>query len=263
MMTLTLQARQDHLERDAQVRDPVKGIAEIIWNSLDADANDVRVELVKNDLGGITAIRIVDDGHGITKERAGHDFGNLGDSAKRKMVRTRTHERAVHGKEGRGRLKFFSIARQAKWSTVYEDGGQRYAITMTVHANNLDRCEVSDPEPITAPAGTTVDLTWLKEPFDALGGAEAFLQISTIFAPYLLQYPGVRIGYNGFDADPRRPGDKSASATRQQSPDSTMLPSHWDQPEIVGPLAVDIPATSMRGNRHSSSRMQEPHIVIE
>lgn len=203
MTTLNLQARQDHLERDAQVRDPVKGIAEFIWNSLDADANEVRVELLKNELGGITAIRIVDDGHGITKGRADHDFGNLGDSAKRRIVRTRTHERAVHGKEGRGRLKFFSIAQQAKWSSVYEEDAKRHAVAMTIHANKLERCEVSGPEPTTGPVGTTVDLTWLKEPFDALGGAEAFLQVSTIFAPYILQYPGVRISYNGFEVDPR------------------------------------------------------------
>ena len=95
MTTLSLQARQDFLEKDAKVSDPIRGIAEFVWNSLDADASEVIVELVKNDLGGITSIRIVDDGHGISRERADHDFANLGDSIKRKMAKTLTHERAV------------------------------------------------------------------------------------------------------------------------------------------------------------------------
>ena len=203
MTTLSLKARQDYLEKDATLRDPVKGVAEFVWNALDADAVAVAVELVRNDLGGLTAIRITDDGHGITKERADHDFGNLGDSIKRRISKTPGHGRAVHGKEGRGRLKFFTLARQAKWHSVCEEGGRRLSLSLTIHANKLEKCEVSDPEPTQAATGTTVELTWLKEPFDVLGGPEAFLQFSTIFAPYVLQYPDVRIRYNGFDLDPR------------------------------------------------------------
>ncbi|HYG28705.1 MAG TPA: ATP-binding protein [Allosphingosinicella sp.] len=203
MTALSLQARQDFLEKDAQTRDPMKGIAEFVWNSLDADATQVNVELVRNDLGGIAAVRISDDGHGISKERADHDFGNLGDSIKRKVARTRTHERAIHGKEGRGRLKFFSIARTATWRTVYEEGEGRFVLTLEVQANNLERCEVSEPVPTEAEVGTTVELAPLKEAFDSLGSADAFRQFSTIFAPYILQYPNVRISFNGFEVDPR------------------------------------------------------------
>lgn len=203
MTTLSLQARQDFLEKDAKVSDPIKGIAEFVWNSVDADASEVVVELVKNGLGGITAIRIVDDGHGISREQADHDFANLGDSIKRKMAKTRTQERAVHGKEGRGRLRFFSIARLAKWTTVYEEGGERFALNLTIQANNLEHCELSDPTPTEAAAGTVVELTGLKEPFDRLDSADAFREFSTIFAPYVLQYPNVSISFNGFEIDPR------------------------------------------------------------
>ena len=203
MTTLSLQARQDFLEKDAKVGDPLKGIAEFVWNALDADASDVKVELVKNDLGGISAIQIVDDGHGISRERADHDFANLGDSIKRNLARTRTLERAVHGKEGRGRLKFFSIARLAKWHTVYEEDGVRQALDLTIQANNLEHCEVTDPQATGAATGTVVELVSLKEPFDRLDSTDAFREFSTIFAPYILQYPTVQISFNGFTIDPR------------------------------------------------------------
>lgn len=203
MATLSLQAKQDFLEKEASTRDPIKGVAEFVWNALDADATEVRVELIKNDLGGITALRISDNGHGISPERADHDFGNLGDSHKRRAIKTRTHERAVHGKEGRGRLKFFSLARQARWKTVSETDGKRLALTLTIRADNLETCELSDSVVTNDAAGTIVELSPLKETFDELGSTDAFRKFSTIFAPYNLQYPGVHIFYNDFEVDPR------------------------------------------------------------
>ena len=203
MTTLSLQAKQDFLEKEASTRDPIKGVAEFVWNALDADATEIRVELVKNDLGGITAIRIVDDGHGIAPARADHDFGNLGDSHKRRAIKTRTHERAVHGKEGRGRLKFFSLARQARWRTVSEMEGKRLALTLTIRANNLETCDLSDSVETEETVGTVVELSPLKDTFDALGSTDSFRQFSTIFAPYILQYPDVHVFYNGYEVDPR------------------------------------------------------------
>lgn len=203
MTTLNLQAKQDFLEKEASIRDPIKGIAELVWNALDADAAEVYVELVKNELGGITSIRVIDDGDGISQERAYQDFQNLGASHKRRAVKTRRHERAVHGKEGRGRLKFFSIARQAKWQTVAEVDGKRQALTLTIQANNLENCELSDPTETEESTGTMVELSPLKETFDSLASTDAFRQFSTVFAPYVLQYPDVRIVYNGFEVDPR------------------------------------------------------------
>jgi hypothetical protein len=203
MTTLSLQARQDFLEKDAKVGDPIKGIAEFVWNALDADATDVSVELVRNDLGGIAAVRIVDNGHGISPERADHDFSNLGASIKRKMAKTKTYERAIHGKEGRGRLKFFSIARLAKWHTVYEEDGRRLAFDLAIQANNLEHCEVTDPLPTDDATGTVVELVSLKELFDKLGSSETFREFSTIFAPYILQYPDVAISFDGLVIDPR------------------------------------------------------------
>ena len=210
MTTLDLRAKQDFLERDAAARDPVRALAEFVWNALDADATDIKVALEKNELGGLNAIRIVDNGSGISPESASHDFGNLGDSWKRATRRTGRLGRAIHGKEGRGRLRFFSLAQRARWFTTTRTdaaAGQEPVLssrTLEIHAKSLERCEVTEaPEPAGAVPGTTVLLTMLKGTFDSLSSAEAFLHFSTLFAPYVVEYPDAQISFNGFVVDPK------------------------------------------------------------
>src|SRR3546814_536493 len=50
--------------------------------------------------------------------------------------------------------------------------------------------------------GTTVHLTMLKDTFDALSTPDSYRQFSTLFAPYVLQYPNAEIWYNKFKVDP-------------------------------------------------------------
>jgi Histidine kinase-, DNA gyrase B-, and HSP90-like ATPase len=60
MTILELKAQHDALQKIATTRDPVRALAEFVWNALDADATEVAVELNRNALGGIDAIRIRD-----------------------------------------------------------------------------------------------------------------------------------------------------------------------------------------------------------
>jgi DNA mismatch repair ATPase MutL len=46
MAILELKAQHDALQKIATMRDPVKALAEFVWNALDADATEVSVELV-------------------------------------------------------------------------------------------------------------------------------------------------------------------------------------------------------------------------
>ncbi len=80
MTILSLLAKQDHLEKIAKTSDPIKALAEFVWNALDADSTEVAVNLLRNPLGGIQEIRITDNGTGISHDRAQRDFGNLGES---------------------------------------------------------------------------------------------------------------------------------------------------------------------------------------
>ena len=206
MVVLTLKAKHDHLQKVASTRDHVKAISEFVWNALDADAKRTSVEFERNALGGLQSIIIRDNGTGISKERAEHDFESLGESWKLTRARTPVLSRAIHGKEGQGRLRFFSLARRAHWDTVYEQNKKLFKLTIDIDADQLEISNVSDPIPTDAntETGTIVQLVPLKETFDWLAGDEARSEFDSIFAPYILQYPDVEIIYDGKSVDPKR-----------------------------------------------------------
>jgi hypothetical protein len=204
MVVLTLKAKHDHLQKVASMRDHVKALAEFVWNALDADAQIVSVEFNRNALGGIDSISVRDNGSGISKARAEHDFESLGESWKLKTHRTAVHSRAIHGKEGQGRLKFFSLAQKAVWSSVYRDKGGLWRLHIEIQAGNLQTSNVSDEEFAlgATETGTVVEFAPLKDTFDWLGGEAATAEFSAIFAPYIMQYPGIEISYAGKLIDP-------------------------------------------------------------
>jgi hypothetical protein len=199
MTRLTVKAKQNFLQRVGTTRDPIKAIAEFVWNSLDAHASNVQVELLRNELGGLQAIRVTDDGIGITRDRAVHDFESAGESWKRKKRHTATKSRALHGKEGLGRLRFYSLANQARWNTTYAEGKERFRLDITLDAADLQSTDVSEVVPAGSDVktGTAVELAPLKDTFDWLSSDQARAEFGSIFAPYILQYKDVRISFDG------------------------------------------------------------------
>jgi len=196
-----VKATHEYLRKVASTREPVKALSEFIWNALDADATEVTVEFIRNGIGGIEQIEIANNGTGITKARADRDFTNIGDSWKLSLSRTTTEKRAVHGKEGRGRLRFFSLAKLATWKTVYVEQDLHLTLEIKIDGDRLNRADV--PEPADADGcdtGTRFTLDGLKETFDWLVGPEGRAEFDAIFAPYLLQYPNVSIGVQIFRA---------------------------------------------------------------
>jgi len=206
MVILTLKAKNDHLRKVASTRDFIKALAEFVWNALDADSSRTSVELVRNALGGLQSIVIRDNGTGISKTRAEHDFESLGESWKLHTSRTPILGRAIHGKEGQGRLRFFSLAQRAVWDTVYEEKGKRYRLKIEIEADQLSASSVSElvEEPDATSTGTTVELAPLKDTFDWLTSEEARSEFDSTFAPYILQYPETEIIYDGRSVDPER-----------------------------------------------------------
>ena len=65
MKTITVEVQEDHLQTLSRVKKPILAISELIWNGLDANANNVKVALNRNALGSIDSINVIDDGHGI------------------------------------------------------------------------------------------------------------------------------------------------------------------------------------------------------
>ena len=211
MVVLTLKAKHDHLQKVASTGDHVKAISEFVWNALDADAKRTTVEFERNALGGLQSIIIRDNGTGISKERAEHDFESLGESWKLTKARTPLLSRVIHGKAGQGRLLFFSLVGRAHWDTVYEQNDKLFKLTIDIDADHLEISNVSDPTPAAAnvETGTIVQLVPLKDTFDWLTGDEARSEFDSIFAPYILQYQDIEIVYDGKSVDPNRTIERS------------------------------------------------------
>ena len=71
-----VQVQADHIASFAKSA-PVAAIEELVWNALDADAREVRVDLIVNQLGAVEAVRVADDGTGVDVLRADATFGFL------------------------------------------------------------------------------------------------------------------------------------------------------------------------------------------
>ena len=89
MKTITVQVREDHLETVAKSK-PMTAIAELIWNALDAEATEVNVRFQLNELDGLEAIQVADNGTGLHYDDGIMVFQSLGGSWKR--PNGRTHE---------------------------------------------------------------------------------------------------------------------------------------------------------------------------
>lgn len=200
MNKINIEAKRDFLERLATAK-PIKAVSELIWNGLDAGADQVSVRLEMNGLDGLEAIRIVDNGHGIHHSHVQMLFGALGDSWKRKKVRERG--RALHGKNGQGRFKAFSLGNHVVWNTVFDSAEGRRRYQLSGRADALTDIEFSEPTPADADTtGTEVVVTEIQKSLGSLQGEGAREELSKLFAAYLSQYPDVRIDYDGGRVDP-------------------------------------------------------------
>lgn len=208
MKKITVQVREDHLELLSRAR-PMNAISELIWNALDAEASEVRVEFVENALSGVDTLRILDNGLGLPYENAFVAFRNLGGSSKREENRTVITHRFMHGQYGKGRFRAFALGNRAEWASVYEYEGRRFAYTISGHASAPGEFSLTDPGQTDAPRGMSVEITDVPATIGLLRGVKALQEVTDTFALYLRQYPGVRLIYDGVPIDPVNAEDRS------------------------------------------------------
>jgi hypothetical protein len=202
MNKIAIEAKEDFLKRLSTAA-PVKAVAELIWNGLDAGAEKVRVHLEANKLNGIEIIRVFDNGSGIDHGDIQSLFGGLGESWKRKKGRFKG--RALHGKNGQGRFKAFSLGNRVEWRTIYDSplGRMRYEIVGRSQA--LTDLQSSDPLGANGLAtGTEVIISEIQESLGTLQNDYAREELAKLFAAYLSQYPDVGIEYEGILIDPKK-----------------------------------------------------------
>ena len=198
---LRVQAKADYIASLSHAS-PLAAIEELVWNALDADAREVRIDLVQNGLGGIDAVRISDDGTGIALDGVERTFGGLGGSWKREDGAVSAGKRHLHGRHGRGRFKAFALGCHVAWNTTFDAGKglKSYAVSGDLEEPGVFHLDETATGPAT---GTEVLITNVRANANAL--ADAGWVVSTLaakFALYLKSYPNVRIYFGGLPVTP-------------------------------------------------------------
>jgi hypothetical protein len=203
MTRIAVSVEADHLEKLTRPARRLAGVAELIWNALDAEADEVAVRVVENPLEGVDVVEVVDNGHGMTREDALREFQLLGGSWKRLRRKSKNDKRLVHGSEGEGRWRAFSIGDLVRWVSTADVDGTRQKITITGQHSTLKEFDVGEAEPTDDEAGTTVIVENIREGVaSALLAADAIDHLNAEFALYLEMYPSVDMRYRNFRVDP-------------------------------------------------------------
>lgn len=196
-----VQAQADHIASLYKAA-PISAIEELVWNALDADAREVRIELITNVLGAVEGLRIVDDGSGIDVLKTESTFGSLGGSWKRLSSLTSSTHRRLHGRHGRGRFKAFALGSRVDWRTTARVGGELVSFDIWGESSNPGVFQIDAIEPGPA-TGTEVTVSGASVNCDSLlSTAETVQTLASKFALYLKSYPDVRIFFNGIPVTP-------------------------------------------------------------
>lgn len=200
---MTVKLEPDHLHRLARPSQQVTAIAELIWNALDADASDVRVEFKRNELDAIEAITVIDNGTGIEASECTSMFGSLGGSWKARSGVTQVEQRPLHGRDGEGRFRAFALGSEVEWTTIANDtvrGRLQTRIRATVQ--RPDRFSIDEAQATEEPTGTRVHINGQRTSVESISSEKARRRLTREFALYLMRFPHVTLMYDSERIDP-------------------------------------------------------------
>lgn len=203
MQTLKLEVEQDHIESLAKIRNPLIAIEELIWNSLDADAEKIDVALSRTALDGLSKIKVSDNGTGIRYDDCATSFGHLGGSRKSRIQLTPAG-RVPHGKLGKGRFRAFGIGKTVTWVSRYKSSDSVRQFSIKGQRLFLKQFEVEDDKEVSGKTtGVEVTIGGIESSYPSLMDADlAAEELSKRLALYLRMYPGINIRYDGVRIDP-------------------------------------------------------------
>lgn len=134
-----------------------KSVAEYIWNGFDAKATEVILNYKFSESGTLKELVIKDNGIGIDHGELENKFKVVFDSEKTKDGIIDKNRSEIHGRNGIGRLTFFTFANFATWTTVYKNGlNYKYKIEISADSLELLSGMERSPEKTTEPEGTVV-----------------------------------------------------------------------------------------------------------
>jgi hypothetical protein len=194
---------KDHIESLTK-SSGITALAELIWNSLDADASEIRIEYVTTKLGGYQSIKISDNGHGLTYDKAQDVFSRLGGSEKKTKTQS-PGGRPYHGKEGKGRYKGLALGDLVKFTSNFQSNGTTSEFTVTIDRNQLSKTEISDlrqHKKGETKTGFTVEIENinLKNAENAFK-SENRKELEEKFASYWISYPKFKIFFNNSELE--------------------------------------------------------------
>jgi hypothetical protein len=112
-------------------------VAEYIWNGFDATATTVILNYTVDTLGSLEYLEIIDNGYGINHSKLNSKFKPFYESEKAVKVSAPKHTSSMHGKNGVGRLTFFTFAKSAKWITTFNNGKKFETNTIIINSSDL------------------------------------------------------------------------------------------------------------------------------
>jgi Histidine kinase-, DNA gyrase B-, and HSP90-like ATPase len=190
--TYQVEVQSDFLQRLSHVA-PVTALSELIWNSLDADATQVDVVLDET-VFGHERIVVRDNGTGFGHDEAPILFRNLGNSWKRSRGTTKRYSRFLHGADGQGRFKAFSLGRVVTWhvATALEKEFQEFDVWMAADQPSI--VHVSTANVIaSAKPGVTVTIEELTKGFSIVKAESVAQGLCEMLSSYLRSYPNIRV----------------------------------------------------------------------
>lgn len=207
-----VEVQSDFLEKITRAH-PIPALAELIWNSFDADATQADVDVEENDLGSLSQVVVRDNGTGIEFEDAPELFKRLGGSWKRAGATTKEEGRFLHGQDGRGRFKVFALGSLAQWNVIYSKDGALWKYSAVMNYANINEVAISEEQSASDEEhrGVTLTISNLHKDFRVLTSETGVQQLTEIFALYLADYKHVYIRLNGRRIDPAQAMASQAS----------------------------------------------------
>jgi hypothetical protein len=174
-----------------------RAIGELVANSLDAGARDVRIDLVENELTGIEQVRIADNGRGMSREDIEKRFAVVG-------VGPSANEQPRLGRLGVGRLAVARVGAVSTWITSALTGSSlvRSTFILDEGATSSSIRIHEEVAPAEARSGTEIVIDNLLDADDsALTPSRLREELLTQFCAYLIGNTTRQIWLNGSRLD--------------------------------------------------------------
>ena len=200
---LKIVATADHISSLTQAS-ALGAISELIWNGFDASSQRVDISYTFNSMEGLETIIVQDYGNGIPVEDVEQYFSSIGDSWKK--AKKKNYHHPLHGQNGKGRFKAFSLGSHVEWQTTYKkQNGLVSQYSIIGNDNNLQEFKATDPiTPQVKTSGTRVIISnpYTKKANELL--KDKFPRdITKKFAVYLADSKHLSIHVNGVAVNPK------------------------------------------------------------